>query len=182
MRIQIKIDWDKYHSKTIPLNAANPYLDHLIDPSFQEVNRLFVLPFEANDSRIGHSRYYLPTPKVKGYIVMIDGKNIFDQPVKSYIKTFENIRKITTAPRDDYTTGCLLGYNYFKNYYNMIAIDLSKQQALDNDPKATQQIIFTKNLGGTNNRLMFFIIEEAKKTILELLKYCNFILFNTISI
>ena len=81
------INWNKYHSKTEPLNAPNPYLDFLIDPSFQGVNRLFVLPFNANDSRIGHSRYYLQTAKVKDYNVMTDGKNFFDQPIKSYIKT-----------------------------------------------------------------------------------------------
>ena len=45
--------------------------------------------------------------------------------------------------RDDYTTGCLLDYNYFKNYYKMIVIDLGKTQALDADPKAIQLINFT---------------------------------------
>ena len=77
------------------------------DPSFYGVNRLFVLPFNANDSRIGHSRYYLPIVKVKDYNVMIDGKNFFDQPIKSYIKAYENIGKRTTGQGDDYTTGYL---------------------------------------------------------------------------
>ena len=62
---------------------------------------------------------------------MIDGKNFFDQPVKNGVRTYKNIRKITTGQRDGYTTGCLLDYNCFKNYYKMIAIDLNKQQALD---------------------------------------------------
>ena len=61
----------------------------------------------------------------------------------------------------------MLDYDYFKIYYKMIAIDLRKQQALDTDPKAIQQINFTGNLGGANNRLMFFVIEEAKETILD---------------
>ena len=67
---------------------------------------------------------------------MNDGKSFFDQPVKNDKVTYENIRKVATGQRDDYTTGCLLGYNYFKKYYKMIAVDLSKQQALDADPKA----------------------------------------------
>ena len=67
---------------------------------------------------------------------MIDGKNFFDQPVKNNKVTYENIRKIATGQWNGYTTGCLLDYVYFKNYYKIIAIDLSKQQALDADPKA----------------------------------------------
>ena len=67
---------------------------------------------------------------------MNDGKSFFDQPVKNDKVTYENIREVATGQRDDYTTGCLLGYNYFKKYYKMIAVDLSKQQALDADPKA----------------------------------------------
>ena len=64
---------------------------------------------------------------------MIDGKNFFDQPINSMTKTYENIRKIATGQGDDYTTGCLLDYSYFKDHYKMIAIDLSKQQALDTE-------------------------------------------------
>ena len=71
---------------------------------------------------------------------MIDGKNFFDQPVKNKV-TCENIRKIATGQGDDYTTGCLLDYIYYKNYQKMIADDLSKQQALHADPKAIQQLI-----------------------------------------
>ena len=82
-------------------------------------------------------------------------------------KTYENIRKITTGQGDDYTTGCLLDYAYFKDHYKMIAIDLSKQQALDADPRAIQQINFTANLDRAGNTTMFFIIEEAKETVLD---------------
>ena len=67
---------------------------------------------------------------------MIDGKIFSDQPINSMIKTYKNIRKIATGQGDDYTTGCLLDYTYFKKYYKMIAIDLSKQQVIDADPKA----------------------------------------------
>ena len=77
---------------------------------------------------------------------MIDGKNFFDQPVKNDLITYDNIRKIATGQGDDYATGFLLDYNYFKNYCKIIATDLSKQQALNADPKAIQQINFTENL------------------------------------
>ena len=77
---------------------------------------------------------------------MIDGKNFFDQPTNSMTKTYENIRKIATGQGDNYRTGCLLDYYYFKDHYNMIAIDLSKQQALDANPRAIQQINFRANL------------------------------------
>ena len=77
---------------------------------------------------------------------MIDGKNIIDQPIYSMDKTYENIRKSTIGQGDDYATGCLLHYSYFKNHYKMVTIYLSKQQALNADPRAIQQINFTANL------------------------------------
>ena len=98
---------------------------------------------------------------------MIDGRNLFDQPINSMNKTYENIRKIATGKGDDYTTGCLLDYHYFKEDYKMIAIDLSRQNELDADPKAIQQINFTANLDRAGNTTIFFIIEEAKETIYE---------------
>ena len=99
---------------------------------------------------------------MKDYNVMIDGKNFFDQSIKNDKTTYDNIRKISTGQGDDYTTGCLLGYTYFKNYYKMIAIDLIKQQALDFDPRAIQQINFTTNLDIAGNTRIYFILEEAK--------------------
>ena len=98
---------------------------------------------------------------------MIDGKNFFDQPMNSMTKTYENIRKIATGQRDDCPTGCLLDYSYFKDHYKMTAKDLSKQQTLDADPRAIEQINFTVNLDGDKNRTMFFIIEDAKETVLD---------------
>ena len=82
---------------------------------------------------------------------MIDGKNFFDQPVKNDKVTYENIRKIATGQGDDYTTSCLLDYTYLKKYYKMIAIDLSKQQALHADPKAIQEVDFAANLDRNGN-------------------------------
>ena len=98
---------------------------------------------------------------------MIDGKNFFDQPVKSDMRTYYNICKIATGQGDDYTTGCLLDYNFLKKYYKMIEIDLSKLKALDADPEAIQQINFTGNLERDDGAIMFFIIEESKETVLD---------------
>ena len=92
---------------------------------------------------------------------------IDDQPINSMIKACENIRKVATGQGDDYTTGCLLDYSYFKDHYKMIAIDLSKQQALDADPRAIQQINFTENLERDEGATMFFLIEQAKETVFE---------------
>ena len=96
---------------------------------------------------------------------MIDGKNFFDQLINSMTKTYKNIRKIATGQGDDSTTGCLLDCTYFKKYYKMIAIDLSRQQALDVDPRAIQQINFTANLDRAGNMRFYFILEEAKEII-----------------
>ena len=101
---------------------------------------------------------------------MIDGKNFFDRPITNMIKTYENIRKTTIGQGDDYTTGCLLDYAYFKKYYKMIAIDLSKQKALDADPKAIQQINFTANVDKEGNTRLYFILDKAKETIFEFLQ------------
>ena len=85
-------------------------------------------------------------------------------------KAYENIRKITTGQGDNYTNGCLLDYTYFKKYYKMIAIDLSRQQALDDDPRAIQQINFTASLDRARNTRFYFILEEVKETIFEFLQ------------
>ena len=76
--------------------------------------------------RTSSKRYCLPNVEIKDYNVIIDRKNSFDQPIKDNTVTYENIRKIATGQGDDYTTGCLLDYTYFKNCYKMIVVDLSK--------------------------------------------------------
>ena len=115
------INWNKYHPK-VTVQERNPYFYFLINRSFQGVNRLFVLPFENNSGRTSHTRYYLGLVEMKDYNVMIDGRNLFDQPVKDNLITYDNVHKIATGQGDDYKTGCLLDYLYFKNYYRMIAI------------------------------------------------------------
>ena len=119
------ISWNKYLAKP-ELSAQNPNLNHSVQPNVQGVNTLFVLAFEDDDQRTSNKRYYIPNVEIKDYNVMIDGKNLFDQPINNKTKTYENIRKITIGQGDDYTTGCLLDFTYFKKYYKMIAVDLSK--------------------------------------------------------
>ena len=160
------INWNKYLSKP-ELLSQNPNLNHLIEPSFQGVNRLFVLAFENDDDRTSSDEYYLPTVEIKDYNIMINGENFFDQPIKNNKVTYENIRKIARGQGDDYTTGCLLDYSYFLDTYKRITVGLSKQQALDADPRAIQQINFTANLDRAGNTRVYFILEEAKETILD---------------
>ena len=160
------INWNKYLSKP-ELLAQNPNLNHLFEPSFQGVNRLFVLAFEGDNNRTGHNSYYLPTVEIKDYNIMINGENVFDQPIKNNKVTYDNIRKVATGQGDDYTTGCLLDYPYFADTYKMIAVDLSKQHALDADPRAIQQINFTANVDRAGNTRVYFILEEIKETILD---------------
>ena len=160
------VNWNKYLSKP-ELLAQNPNLNHLVEPSFQGVNSLFVLAFENYTQRTSNTGSYLPNVEIKNYNVMINGENFFDQPIKDSKATSENIRKVTIGKGDDYTNGFLLDYPYFKDSYKMIAIDLSKQQALDADPRPIQQISFTTNLGRAGDTRIYFILEESKETKLN---------------
>ena len=132
------VNSNEYQPKT-STQASNRYLNYLIDSKFWGVNRIFVLTFCFNGNRLGH---------------------FFDPPIRNDIKAYENLHIITISQGDDYRTGSMLDYNYFNKYYKMIAIDLSKQQAFDANPEAIQQLNFTGNLGGANNRVRFFITEE----------------------
>ena len=92
------INWNKYEPK-VAVQQQNRYLDLLINPSFQGVNRLFVLSSESD--RTSYGRYYLLLVEVKNYNVVIDGQNFFDQPVKNSLITYDNIGKIATGQGDD---------------------------------------------------------------------------------
>ena len=160
------INWNKYLSKP-ELLAQNPNINHFVEPSFQGVNRLFVLAFEDDVQSTAHNSFYFPTLEIKYYNIMINGENLFDQPIKNNKVTYEKFRKIAIGQEDNYTTGCLLDYSYFADTYKVIAVDLSKQQAVDADIRAIQQINFTANLDRAGNTRVYFILEEAKETILD---------------
>ena len=87
------INWNKYES-SVKTFAQNRYLNYLINPSFQGVNRLFVLSFENENDRTSHSNFYLPKVEIKDYNVMADGKIFFDQPINSNLKRMKMLEKL----------------------------------------------------------------------------------------
>ena len=129
-----------------------------------EINLILTWPEDEGDKKL-HTRYYLPKVEIKYYNVMIEWKNAFDQPVRNGIKTYDNTQEVSIGQWDDYTSGCLLDVNYFKEHYNMIVVDWNKQKEPDFNPKAIQQINFSRN--PENQSTIFFIIEEAKETVLD---------------
>ena len=120
------IKWNKYRSQ-MRIQPQNNNLNYLIDPTFTNVNRLFVLSFardNAGDKRDSFSHYYAPNLEIKDFNVLIDGKKFFDLPVKNEEETYKKI--IDMSNNDEYTTGNLLDFGYFKKIYKLIATDLSK--------------------------------------------------------
>ena len=100
--------------------------------------------------------------------LLLKNRNFYDQPINDSIRKFDEIRKIATRKGDNYATGCLFDYNYFKKNYQLIAVDLSKQRELDADPRAIQQIEFIGMLKTRSN--VFTILQKSKETILEFYK------------
>ena len=127
------------------------------------MNEIFLLSFESEAQRKGYKRYYLPIEEIKNYNAIIDEQNVFDQPIRNILIEYDSIPKIATGQGNDYTTSYLLDYNYFKNHYKMIAIDLGKQQTSDAAPVSIQPVNFTGNLNQAANATMLCIIEEAQK-------------------
>ena len=141
--------WNEYQTKIETGNLDNNKFRRFpLDASSQGVRRLFVLVFnntEVNVKKVernSHTKYFLPRVNITNYNVLIDERNFYDQPINDLIKQYDKIRKITTGQVDDYATGFSLDYQYFKDHYNLIAIDLSKQKELDADSKVIQQIEF----------------------------------------
>ena len=139
-------------------DAINNNLSILIDPTFTNVNRLFVLAYQTADDRQSYSQFYLPKVMVKDYNVTIDKLAFFDLPIKTEEETYEKI--IDIGRNNEYTTGNLLDYGYFKKYYKLIAIDLSKQKVLQENEDLIQQINFIGRLTEADN--VFIIIEKKK--------------------
>ena len=83
-------NWNKYQAKVLN-EGVHQYLDFLIDPSFQGVNRLFILPFEDVAQRTSDKRYYITTRKIENHNVIINGQNFFDQPIRNKLITYNNI-------------------------------------------------------------------------------------------
>ena len=143
--------------------AVNNNLNILIDPTFTNVNRLFVLTYQNPDHRQSFSQFYLPKVLVKDFNVIIEKLAFFDLPIKTEEEVYEKI--IDISRNNEYTTGNLLDYDYFKKHYKLIAIDLSKQQVLQENEDLIQQINFIGKLEEAAN--VFIIIEKKENTILE---------------
>ena len=143
--------------------AAYDNLNILIDPTFINVNRLFVLAYQAAANRQSFSQFYLSRVMVKDYNVIIDKLAFFDLPIKTEEEAYEKF--IDISKNDEYTTGNLLDYDYFKECYKLIAIDLSKQQVLQENEYLIQQINFVGRIEEAAN--IFIIIEKKEQTILE---------------
>ena len=126
---------------------------------------MFALAYQTANDRQSFSQFYLPNVMVKDYNVIIDKLAFFDLPIKT-IKAYEKI--IDISRNNEYTTGNLLDYDYFKKYYKLIAIDLSKQQVLQENEDLIQQINFIGKLEEAAN--VFIIIKKKENTILEFLQ------------
>ena len=152
-----EIIWNKYRSQ-MTTETINNNLNILIDPTFTNVNKLLVLAYQNADDRQSFSQFYLPRVMVKDFNVIIDELPFFDLPIKTEEEAYEKI--IDISRNNEYTTVNLLDYDYFKKYYKLIAIDLSKQQV-----DLIQQINFIGRLEQAAN--VFIIIEKKENTILE---------------
>ena len=157
-----EIIWNKYRSQ-MTTEEVNNNLNILIDPTFTNVNRLFVLAYQTADDRESYSQFYLPKVMVKDYNVIIDKLAFFHLPLKTEEEAYEKI--IDISRNNEYTTGNLLDYDYFKKHYKLIAIDLSKQQVLQENEELIQQINFIGRLTEAAN--VFIIIKKKENTILE---------------
>ena len=174
---QRSIYWNEYKTKEQTENAdANSPMYISLDPSFQGVNILFIMVYNRVDgqpTRNGQRKYYLPRIDLNKYNVIIDGRNFYDNPIESDIEKYRELKKVMIGKGEDYTTGSLLDYDYFKKHYQLVAIDLSKQKELDADPRLIQQIEFKYMLG--TNQLFTGYSKSLKKLYWkftkELLKY-----------
>ena len=151
------------------VQSNNNNLNYLIDPTFTNANRLFVLSFQRieeddikKDYRDSFSHYYVPKVQIKDFNILIDGKSFFDLPIKNEEEVYEKI--INMSINNNYMTGNLLDFAYYKKNCKLIATDLSKQTNL----KDPQQINFIGKIEEQNNGVTFFlIIEKSEETTFE---------------
>ena len=167
---QRSIYWNEYKTKEKeedPNANAVKYIN--LDPSFQGVNRLFLMAYNREVGKVtrdGEQKYYLPRIDLNKHNVIIDGRNFYDNPIES--EKYRELKKVMTGKGGDYTTGSLLDYDYFKKNYKLVAADLSKQKELDADPRAIQQIVFKYMLETSST--IYWVLEKSKETIVEFYK------------
>ena len=168
--------WNSYQIKPAKVIEKGKNLYKLLNASFQGVRRLFVLAYVVAAGAASYEagmkdnrKYFLLRGEIENYNVLIDVGNFYDQPINDLIKRYDDARKVSTGYGDDCTSGSLLDDEYFKNNYRVIAVDLSKEKALDADPRAIQQIVFQGVVGGDDNTKirLYTILEQSKGTVLE---------------
>ena len=168
-KIQRPIYWNEYKTKEINEDAdANVFKYINLDPSFQGVNRLFVMAYNranGQPARNGQRKYYLPRIDLEKYNVIIDGRSFYDNPIENDIEKYRELTKVMIGKGEDNTTGSLFDVNYFDKHYKLVAVDLLKQKELDADPRAIQQIEFKYML--RTNSTIYWALEKSKETILE---------------
>ena len=169
---QRSIYWNEYKTKEINEDADANVFKHInLDPSFQGVNRLFVMAYtraNGQPARNGKQKYYLPKIDLEKYNVIIDGRNFYDNPIESDIEKYRELKKVMIGKGEDNTSGSLFNFNYFDKHYKLVAVDLSNQKELDADPRAIQQIEFKYMLGKKST--IYWVLEKSKETILETYK------------
>ena len=169
---QRSIYWKEYKTKEINETADGNVFKYInLDPSFQGVNRLFVMAYNRENGQPtinGQRKYYLPRIDLEKYNVVIDGRNFYDNAIESDIEKYRELKKVMIGKGEDYTAGSLLDFNYFDKHYKLVAVDLSKQKELDADLRAIQQIEFKYILG--TNSTVYWELEKSKETILEFYK------------
>ena len=187
--------WNEYKSQMesiIQAHNDNDYKRTLLDAAVPGVNRLFVIGFNDNvvsldadpivdddnrEKRDSYGTYFLPREDIKDYNVFTDGRNFYDQNISDNFKKYGELRKVMTGRGEDYTTGSLLDYDYWKSNCKLICCDLCKQKVLDSNPKANQQIEFIYKLDSTrtaaqggNRAQILTVLEKGKETNLEFSK------------
>ena len=166
------IYWNEYKTKEEEAGNTNATKYINLDPSFQGVNRLFLMAYSRADdnqaTRNGQRKYYLPRIDLQKYNVIIDGRNFYDNLIESDIEKYRELKNVMIGKGEDYTTGSLLDYYYFKKNYKLVAVDLSEQKELEADPRAIQQIEFKYML--ETNSTIYWVLKRSKETILKFYK------------
>ena len=173
------VAWNEYKRKieriTIPQND-NMFRRTTLYVSFQGLSKLFAASYETDDiernanTEESRRRYYLPRAEIKDYNVLTDGRSFYDQHVNSSIARYNELLKMATGRSEDYSTGCLLDYDYYINDFNIVGIELSYQAVVDSDPKINQQIEFVYKLLSGNVAISYnllTVLEKEKQTVLK---------------